>query len=138
MPFADLREYLNALEKAGELARVKKEVDPKLELGAICKTMHKKGRKALLFDRVRGSSMPVVTELLATFNRIAMALETDESDLFKEVMSGPNPRWSLRSSRPVRAKKSSGRETKSISRSYRGLPGTKPRKPHISRPAWLW
>jgi UbiD family decarboxylase len=86
MPFADLREYLNALEKAGELAQVKKEVDPKFELGAICKTIHEKGRKALLFDRVRGSSMPVVTELLATFNRIAMALETDESDLFKGVM----------------------------------------------------
>jgi len=46
MPFADLREYLNALEKAGELARVKKEVDPKFELGAICKTIHEKGRKA--------------------------------------------------------------------------------------------
>jgi len=45
MPFADLREYLNALEKAGELPRVKKEVDPKFELGAICKTIHEKGRK---------------------------------------------------------------------------------------------
>src|SRR5215467_308584 len=86
MPFADLREYLGALEKAGELARVKKEVDPKFELGAICKTIHDKGRKALLFERVRGANMPVVTELLATFKRIAMALETDEADLFKEVM----------------------------------------------------
>jgi len=41
MPFADLREYLNALEKAGELPRVKKEVDPKFELGAICDAIKK-------------------------------------------------------------------------------------------------
>lgn len=86
MPFSDLREYIDKLDKEGELARVRKEVDPKFELGAICKTAHEKGRKALLFDRVRGTSMPVVTELLTTFKRIAMALETDESDLFKEVV----------------------------------------------------
>ena len=86
MPFADLREYVNKLERAGEIARVRREVDPKFEVGAICKTAHEKGRKALLFDRVRGSSMPVVTELLGTFKRIAMAIDTEESDLFSEVV----------------------------------------------------
>jgi len=50
MPFADLREYLNALEKAGELPRVKKEVDPKFELGAICVRLWTKraGRRCYL------------------------------------------------------------------------------------------
>lgn len=86
MPFADMREFVNKLEQDGEIARVRKEVDPKFEVGAICKTVHEKGRKALLFDRVRGSSMPVVTELLGTFKRIAMAIETEETDLFSEVM----------------------------------------------------
>src|SRR5258706_7320573 len=86
MPFSDLREYLDKLEEAGDLARVKKEVDPKYEVGAICKTAHDRGRKALLFERVRGSAMPVIVDLLATFNRISMALETRESDLFKEVV----------------------------------------------------
>ncbi|HEY1266332.1 MAG TPA: hypothetical protein VGH16_03685, partial [Candidatus Binatia bacterium] len=86
MPFSDLREYLNRLEKQGDLARVKKEVDPKYEIGAICKTAHDKGRKALFFERVRGCSMPVIVDLLATFNRIATAIETQETDLFKEVV----------------------------------------------------
>src|SRR4029453_18053262 len=45
-----------------------------------------KGRKALLFDRVRRSGMPVVTELLSTFKRIALAIDTDETDLFSEVV----------------------------------------------------
>lgn len=86
MPFSDLREYLEELEKKGELARIQKEVDPRYEVGAICKVAHDKGRKALLFKRVRGSSMPVVTELLTTLRRIAIALETDETDLFTLVV----------------------------------------------------
>ena len=48
MPFSDLREFISKLDEAGELARVRKEVDPKYEVGAICKTIHEKGRKALL------------------------------------------------------------------------------------------
>src|SRR3954462_66774 len=86
MPFSDLREYLNKLEEQGDLARVTKEVDPKYEVGAICKTAHDKGRKALFFERVRGCTMPVVVDLLATFNRIATAIDTHETDLFKEVV----------------------------------------------------
>ncbi len=86
MPFSDLREYVEKLEQEGELARVRKEVDPAYELGAICKTAHERGRKALCFERVRGSDMPVVTELMTTFKRIAIALETEQDDLFTEVI----------------------------------------------------
>ena len=86
MPFSDLRQYLQKLEADGDLARIHREVDPGYELGAICKTAHEKGRKALYFERVRGSSMPVVTELLSTTKRIATALETDEKSLFAEVI----------------------------------------------------
>ena len=86
MPYSDMREFLARLQEEGELGTVRKEVDPKYELGALCKTAHERGRKALLFERVRGCSMPVVTELLATFKRIALALETDEGDLFSEVV----------------------------------------------------
>src|SRR3954469_13936239 len=87
MPYEDLRQFVTALDQAGELARVKKEVDPKFEVGAICKTIHDKGRQALLFEKVRGCTMPVLTESLGTFKRIAMAIDADESDLFTEVMA---------------------------------------------------
>jgi len=86
MPFSDLRQYLQKLEADGDLARIRREVDPSYELGAICKTAHEKGRKALYFERVRGSSMPVVTELLSTTKRIATALDTDEKSLFADVI----------------------------------------------------
>ena len=87
MPFSDLRQYLQKLEADGDLARIHREVDPNFEMGAICKTAHEKGRKALYFDRVRGSSMPVVTELLSTTKRIATALDTDEKSLFADVIA---------------------------------------------------
>ncbi|HSE89692.1 MAG TPA: UbiD family decarboxylase [Candidatus Binatia bacterium] len=61
-------------------------MDPKYEVGAICKTIHDKGRQALLFERVRGCSIPVATELLGTFKRIAIAIDADEHDLFTQVM----------------------------------------------------
>ena len=86
MPFSDLRQYLQKLDADGDLARIHKEVDPDYEVGAICKTAHEKGRKALYFERVRGGSMPVVTELLSTTRRIATALETDEKSLFAQVI----------------------------------------------------
>jgi 4-hydroxy-3-polyprenylbenzoate decarboxylase len=82
MPFGDLREYLAKLAELDELATVRKEVDPKYEVGAVCKAAHERGRKALYFERVRGASMPVVTELLTTLKRLSIALETDETDLF--------------------------------------------------------
>ncbi|HEY7164133.1 MAG TPA: UbiD family decarboxylase [Candidatus Binatia bacterium] len=85
MAFQDLREYLQKLEQAGELARVKRSVDPRYELGAICKTSHERGRKALLFDRVQETAMPVATELLTTLKRIAMAVDGEETDLFSQL-----------------------------------------------------
>jgi len=86
MAFDDLREYLAKLEQLGELAKIRREVDPKYELGAVCKAGHARGRKALYFERVRGASMPVVTELLTTLKRLAISLETDETDLFLECV----------------------------------------------------
>ena len=72
--------------KRGSWRKLSKEVDPKFEVGAICKTIHEKGRQALLFEKVRGCSMPVLTESLGTFKRIALAIGADETDLFTEVM----------------------------------------------------
>ncbi len=68
------------------MGKVRKEVDPQYEVGALCKTVHEKGRKALLFEKVRGSSMPVAAELLGTFKRIAIAIDAEEGDLFSEVV----------------------------------------------------
>ena len=55
MAYADLREFIRALEKAGELKRVSDEVDPELEITEIADRAVKAGGPALLFENPRGS-----------------------------------------------------------------------------------
>ncbi|MCM0080462.1 UbiD family decarboxylase [Geomonas sp. Red32] len=76
MAFRDLRGFLAALDAAGELHRVAAEVDPELEIAAVtgrhCKAPG--GGRALLFERVRGSAVPVATNLFGSAARMALAL----------------------------------------------------------------
>jgi len=51
MPFDSLREYVDRLEKEGELMRIKAEVDWNLELGAIMRRANDLREPALLFER---------------------------------------------------------------------------------------
>jgi UbiD family decarboxylase len=50
----DLREYLGALRKLGELQEVNVEVDQDLEIGAIARRLYETGGPAALFTRIRG------------------------------------------------------------------------------------
>ncbi len=80
MAYRNLREFLDTLAAAGELKRVKVAVDPLLEIAAITDRVCKLpgGGPALFFERVKGSSLPVVTNIFGSSRRIAMALEVAE------------------------------------------------------------
>jgi UbiD family decarboxylase len=83
----DLRQFLKVLEAAGELQRITTQVDPKHELGAICKVCNEKPNSpALLFENVKGSSIPVVGQLLATDQRVALALGFEAENAFEETV----------------------------------------------------
>jgi len=71
---SDLRDFLKALEKNGELARISAEVDPVLEITEISDRAVKAGGPALLFERPKGSRIPVVTNLVGTERRMNLAL----------------------------------------------------------------
>ena len=87
MPFANLKSFLDRLEAEGELKRVKPEVDPKHEIGAICKIFNEKPNSpALIFENVKGSSLPVVAQLLASDKRVAMALGLTKDKVFEETV----------------------------------------------------
>ena len=75
MAFSDLRDYLAALEKAGELRRVTAEVSPVLEITEIADRVVKRQGPALLFERAAGSSMPVAINLFGSIPRVMRALE---------------------------------------------------------------
>jgi UbiD family decarboxylase len=89
----DLREFLKVLEEEHELQKIKVEVDPKHELGAICKIHNERPNSpALLFDNVKGHTIPVVGQLLASDRRVALALGLSQENVFNEtVQRASNP-----------------------------------------------
>ncbi|MBI3592361.1 MAG: UbiD family decarboxylase, partial [Nitrospirae bacterium] len=82
MAYKDLREFINALEKKGQLHRIKAEVDPILEISEITDRMCKSldGGKALFFEKVKGSQYPVVTNIFGSFERMCLSLEINHLD----------------------------------------------------------
>jgi len=74
MTYDSLHDFVEALDRAGELHRIEAEVDPKLEISAITDRVVKRGGPALLFTNVRGSKFPVLTNQFGTRRRMAMAL----------------------------------------------------------------
>ena len=93
MPFGDFREFLGFLETEGELLRIREEVDPKFGIAAyIRKTSDVQG-PALYFEKVKGSSMPVVGALFATQRRLHLALgvSNQEQAVKKLIESMRNP-----------------------------------------------
>jgi 4-hydroxy-3-polyprenylbenzoate decarboxylase len=80
MAYADLREFIRALEKAGELKRVKDEVDPELEITEIADRAVKAGGPALLFENPRGSKIPVLINAFASMSKMKLALQVDSID----------------------------------------------------------
>ena len=76
MSYHNLSDFLSELQDDGELRRVHVEVDPILEVSEIVDRLCKipGGGPALLFERVRGSTMPLVVNLLGSQKRMCRAL----------------------------------------------------------------
>ncbi|WP_018347661.1 menaquinone biosynthesis decarboxylase [Longispora albida] len=74
MAYTDLKDFLLALEKAGELVRVTAPVDPDLEISEIVQRVVKAGGPALLFERPTRGDMPLAINIFGTEKRMAMAL----------------------------------------------------------------
>jgi len=83
MGYSDLRQFIDALEKAGELTRISAPVSANLELAEITDRVSKmKGQanKALLFENVQGYDMPVLINAFGSHKRMCMSLEVDDLD----------------------------------------------------------
>lgn len=74
MKYKDLRDFIQQLEKQGELKRIKAEVDPYLEMTVICDRVLKQGGPALLFENPKGSNIAVLANLFGTPKRVAMGM----------------------------------------------------------------
>ncbi len=86
MAYRSLRQFLDRLEKAGELVRVGEPVDPVLEMAAIADRAAKQGGPALLFERPGAGSLPVAMNLFGTRRRTAWALSCDDVEEHAEEL----------------------------------------------------
>jgi 4-hydroxy-3-polyprenylbenzoate decarboxylase len=93
LAYNDLREWIAALERVGELKRIKTEVDPVLEIAEITDRVSKgdfageggratlkPGGPALLFENPKGSDIPVLINQFGSERRMRMALGVDSLD----------------------------------------------------------
>lgn len=69
MIYRTLEDCLKDLEKNGQLVRIKEEVDPNLEMAAIHLRVFAKNGPAILFEKVKGSKYPAVSNLFGTLER---------------------------------------------------------------------
>ena len=73
----DLRDFVAQCEKVGQLKRVKAEVDWDLEISHVAKVVEEKSGPALLFEKVKGYTSPVLTGAFGTTQRLAIILGKD-------------------------------------------------------------
>ena len=88
MAYKDLQEFIQVLDQAGELKRISTEVDSELEISEITDRVSKAYGPALLFEKVKGSELPVLINAFGSVKRMAMSLQVEElDDLAGEIIS---------------------------------------------------
>jgi 4-hydroxy-3-polyprenylbenzoate decarboxylase len=83
MAYTDLRAFIEALDRAGELQRIDAPVSSDLEIAEITDRVSKStdgGNKALLFTNVQGYSVPVLINAFGSMRRMCLSLEVDQLD----------------------------------------------------------
>ena len=93
--FKDLNDFIGALDKSRELARINETVSPDLEIAAVTDRVSKSpgGGPGLLFERPDGYDMPVAINLFGSTKRMCMALGVERlDDLAREIEEIATPK----------------------------------------------
>lgn len=85
MQYADLRDFIAALEKNGDLVRISSEIDPHLEMTEIADRTLRAGGPALLFENPRGHTVPVLANLFGTQQRVAWGMGAENIEGLREI-----------------------------------------------------
>ncbi|WMP19337.1 4-hydroxy-3-polyprenylbenzoate decarboxylase [Thiothrix lacustris] len=85
MKYQDLRDFIQQLEKMGELKRITVEVDPYLEMTEIADRVLRSGGPALLFENPKGHCIPVLANLFGTPRRVALGMGEESTEALREV-----------------------------------------------------
>jgi len=85
MKYKDLRDFIAQLERMGELKRVSLEVDPRLEMTEFCDRVLKREGPAILFEKPKGHSIPVLGNLFGTVRRVALGMGEEDPARLREI-----------------------------------------------------
>ncbi len=80
MAYTDLQDFVRALERSGELKRVRASVDPHLEVTGIVQRLIKNKGPAVLFENPSTGAMPLLMNLFGTESRMCQALGVKSLD----------------------------------------------------------
>ena len=86
MGYSSLAECVEDLEKHSHLIRIKEEVDPYLEMAAIHLRVFEQKGPALLFENIKGSPFPAVSNLFGTLERSKFMFR-DSLDKVEQLVS---------------------------------------------------
>ena len=85
MRYHDLRDFIEQLERQGELKRIAAAVSPRLEMTEICDRVLRAQGPALLFEKPTGFDIPVLANLFGTPRRVALGMGEDSVEALREV-----------------------------------------------------
>lgn len=75
-----MREFVRKLQERGDLLIVDREIDPAHELAAVTHLAQKKWAKPVMFTNVKGTRLPVVTNVYSTRERLAEVIGIEAHD----------------------------------------------------------
>ncbi|MBI4637199.1 MAG: UbiD family decarboxylase [Candidatus Rokubacteria bacterium] len=133
----DLRSYLDLIKRKRpeDLVIVSREVDPAYEITALVVKLEREARRrpVLLFEKVRGSRFPVLTNLHASRARLAAAMGVAPEQMLPAYL-GAMERPTPPRSRAAPCRRSCGRGRRSTWASSPGSSTTKGTPAPISPP----
>ena len=78
----EFREFIRVLEKNGLLTHITRPVDPVYEISTL---MKKLDGKPLLFEHVKGHTMPVISNICSTRDLVCLGLGIERKDLIPKL-----------------------------------------------------
>ncbi|GAB4422725.1 MAG: UbiD family decarboxylase [Bacteroidia bacterium] len=96
MRYRSLQACITDLERHGHLVRIREEIDPYLEIAEIQRRLYAAAGPAVLFERVKGSPFPAVTNLFGTLERSHFIFRSTLAQVKKIVALKADPTHLLR------------------------------------------
>jgi len=85
MIYQDLRDFIEQLEEKSLLKRIDYPISPKLEMTAVSDKVLQAGGPALLFTNQNMLSMPVLTNLFGTVERVALGMGAESIEALRDL-----------------------------------------------------